>query len=185
MNSTHLIGQLSDMTRQHLSRAEKLNSLSFDVLNKKPAPDVWSILECIEHLNRYGDFYIPEIRKRLAAAKYPPATEFKPGLLGNYFAKSMLPKEKLNRMKTFKEMNPNGSALGPQVLDRFIAQQKELLELLHSAGRTDLNKVKTSISISKWIKLKLGDTLRVVIYHNQRHMVQAEKLIPANKPAMA
>ncbi|RXM56703.1 hypothetical protein BOQ60_25350, partial [Chryseobacterium sp. CH1] len=30
----------------------------------------------------------------------------------------------------------------------------------------DLEKTKTSISISKLIKLKLGDTFRFVIYHN-------------------
>jgi len=26
-------------------------------------------LECIEHLNRYGDFYIPEITKRIKTGK--------------------------------------------------------------------------------------------------------------------
>lgn len=40
----------------------------------------------------------------------------------------------------------------------------------------DLNKTKTAISISKWFKLKLGDTFKVVIYHNERHIAQARKV---------
>src|SRR5690606_41809639 len=53
------------------------------------------------------------------------------------------------------------------------------LQLLEASKRVDLTQVKTSISISKWIKLRLGDTLRVVIYHNRRHIVQALKLVPS------
>jgi len=88
----------------------------------------------------------------------------------------MLPKEKLNKMKTFKSMNPNGSDLDVFIIDKFINQQKEMLDLLNRVRTVNLQKVKTSISISKWIKLRLGDTLRVVIYHNQRHLVQVGKV---------
>lgn len=89
----------------------------------------------------------------------------------------MLPKEKLNKMKTIKSMNPVGSNLDKSVLDKFINQQKTLLELLKQAKKVNLTKTKTGISISKWIKLRLGDTFRVVIYHNLRHMIQAEKVV--------
>jgi hypothetical protein len=67
------------------------------------------------------------------------------------------------------------------VITKFLDQQKQLLELLTKAQSVDLNKVKTSISISRWIKLRLGDTLRVVIYHNQRHMKQAGRILAAVK----
>lgn len=45
------------------------------------------------------------------------------------------------------------------------------------AQQVSLNKTKTGISISTWIKLKLGDTFKVVIYHNKRHIVQALKAL--------
>ena len=73
-------------------------------------------------------------------------------------------------------MDPADSPLDPSVLDKFIHQQEQLLQLLEVSRQTDLTGVKTSISISKWIKLRLGDTLRVVVYHNLRHVVQAQKL---------
>src|SRR5690606_40886810 len=100
---------------------------------------------------------------------------FKSSWLGNYVAKSMLPKEKLNKMKTFKSMDPAGSDLNKNVLNRFIAQQNTLLDLLEAARKVSLTKTKTGISITPWLKLRLGDTFRVVIYHNLRHVLQAEK----------
>lgn len=172
-----LLAELTAIAQRHIREVRSFKQLSHEKLNRKPDASAWSILECVEHLNRYGDFYIPEIEFRINNANRPPSAVFKPGLLGNYFAKSMLPKKRLNKMKTFKSMDPADSALDSSVLDKFIRQQEQLLRLLEAAGQTDLTRVKTSISISKWIKLRLGDTLRVVVYHNQRHIVQAQKLI--------
>jgi len=180
IKSDVLIEDLMERTKKVLNEAIAFQEMGEEELNFKPDEKQWSILECLEHLNRYGDFYIPEIKSSIEKTTSVASVNFKSGLLGNYFAKSMLPKEKLNKMKTFKSMNPAGSDLDKGVLEKFIGQQKQLLDLLNDARKIDLQKVKTSISISNWIKLRLGDTFRVVIYHNQRHMVQAHKLINRN-----
>lgn len=177
MKTAILIEDLIERSRNVLNRVVTYQSMGQKDLNWKSDDKSWSVLECIEHLNRYGDFYIPEIDQRISKAEDTPVETFHSGILGNYFAKSMLPKEKLNKMGTFKSMNPAGSSLDKAVLDKFIDQQKLLLELLNAARTKNLTKVKTSISISKWIKLRLGDTFRVVIYHNQRHIVQADKVL--------
>lgn len=174
IKSKLLIDDLIERTRQNLNRAGGLQELSTKQLNQRPGPGKWSAFECVEHLNRYGRFYLPEIKKRLKQGQRRTAREvFKSGLLGNYFAKSMLPGK--SPMKTFSEMNPLGSELNLGVLEEFIHQQKEMLDLLQGSRMVNIQKVKTSISISKFIKLRLGDTYRVVIYHNQRHLLQAEK----------
>ena len=179
--SEKLIQDLIERTRVHINKAEKLNTLSIEKLNWKEEKDSWSVLECIEHLNLYGDFYIPELKKRIESSKTNSKKDFKSGILGNYFAKSMLPKKKLNKMKTFNDKNPAGSELQKTTIDRFIEQQKQTLNLLELSQKIDLNKTKTAISISKLIKLKIGDTFRVVIYHNERHFVQAEKVLAKMK----
>ena len=177
MQSSDLISDLTARTKDMIQRAQQLLEQPEDTLNAKPSAGSWSALECIEHLNRYGDFYLPEIRERLANAPRNTTGTFKTGWLGNYFAKSLLPKPKLNKMKTFSSMDPAGSQLGKAVLTTFLQQQQDLLRLLEQAKATDLTKTRTSISISPWIKLRLGDTFRVVIYHNQRHMEQAERAV--------
>jgi len=175
IESVKLIQDLIERTRININQAENFKTLSTEKLNWRPENDRWSILECFEHLNLYGDFYIPEIKKRIKNSKTQPQENFKSGILGNYFAKSMLPKERLNKMKTFKDKNPLGSKLDKTTIERFISQQEQILSLLDKSREIDLNKTKTAISISKLIKLKIGDTFRVVVYHNERHLVQANK----------
>lgn len=180
VTSKNLIQELVERTQQNIKEAEKFYLLTIEKLNKRNTPDSWSILECLEHLNLYGDFYLPEIESRILASNTKSAPTFTSGFLGNYFAKSMAPKEKLNTMKTFKDKNPIHKNLDKSHIDRFIQQQKKTLVLLNLAKEKNLNKIKTSVSISKWIKLRLGDTFRILIYHNERHIVQANKIMHYN-----
>lgn len=179
MKTKELLQELRELTERHIAQVKEWIYLDEKILNHKDGPDSWSVLECIEHLHRYACFYHPEIRKRIQSADHDPVPEFRSGWLGNYFAQMMLPKEGMKKIRTFADMNPNGSKLNVSVLETFIRSLEELPGLLDAAARVNLNKVKTSISISRWIRLKLGDTLRVVIYHNQRHIRQAEKVLSA------
>jgi len=172
-----LLQDLLEKTRANLNSAEKLANLPLASLNWKQNSESWSALECIEHLNRYGDFYIPEITNRISKAKHKSADIFKSNWLGNYFTKSVSYNEDLNKMKTFKSMNPINSALDTHTLEKFINQQHQIIELLDQSKAVNLDKTKTAISISKLIKLRLGDTFRVLIHHNERHIKQAEKAI--------
>lgn len=181
VKSEILIAELIELTRQHINQAERLNQESIKQLNYKAGQNVWSALECIEHLNLYGDFYLPEIENKIHQSKTPGEINFKPGLLGNYFAESMRPKAKLNKMKTFKDKNPNGSPLSKESIIRFLDQQKKMLDLLNKARNVSLTKTKTSISISPLLKLRLGDTFKVVIYHNERHIQQAIKALKSSE----
>lgn len=177
VNTEILIADLIETTRRHLNQIEKFKQLSEEALNYKTNSLSWSVLECIEHLNLYGGYYLPEIEHKILNSKYGEDTVFKSGILGSYFAKLMLPKEKTKKMKTPKDKNPVGRKLEKSVIDCFIQQQQKMLELLDKARSVSLTRTKTSISISKMIKLKLGDTFRFVINHNQRHLIQAENVL--------
>ncbi len=173
-----LIDELTSMTNSFIEEAEKMKTLPVENLNKKSDPNSWSALECLEHMSLYGDFYIPEFTKCLEKGKKPKSEYFRPGLFGNYSAKSMLPKEKLNKMNTFKDKNPLGSELDLNTINRFIGQQKAMLNLLDRALNVDLTRTKSKTTLPL-IKFRLGDTFRFVIYHNKRHMVQAGNALKA------
>lgn len=177
MEAQVLIDDLQTRTHDHIQRTQALLQHTSGALNARSAPGKWSALECIEHLNRYGDFYLPEVNGQLAKAARPAQKHYRPGWLGDYFAQSMLPREPLNRMSTFRSMNPSGSQLDKDTLHQFIRQQEQWLQLLEQSREVDLQRTKTAISISRWIKLRLGDTLRIVIYHNFRHLLQAEQAV--------
>lgn len=175
MNSSELIGELIEMTKNHISRTEKFLECD-DVTLNKITQNQWTILECCEHLNQYFNFYLPEISKKLSFSKSTSKVNFSPGLIGDYFAKSMLPKVNMTKMKSPKDKNPVGISLNKSVIVDLIKNLETLLSLLEQSKSVNLEKVKIKISISKLIQLKLGDTFRFIINHNERHIVQAEKL---------
>jgi len=175
-----LINELIALTDASTMAAVKFQNLSPEILNFKETSERWSMLECLEHLNRYGEYYLPEIEKAITAQRSPGLTNFKykSGLLGNYFANLMKVKNgKLVRMKTPGDKNPSGSVLSPIVIDRFIKQQDMMRSLLEQSRRVDLTKAKVPISIAKFIKLNLGDTFRFMINHIERHVIQAQKTL--------
>lgn len=175
-----LINDLKKDVENAISEAENFKNLTEADLNFKKNAESWSILECLEHLNLYGDFYLVEIENRILKAKpSPTSTVFKSGILGNYFAHSMQPKPDgsiPNKMKTFKDKNPANSDLPITTIDRFIKQQRKMLTLLEQAKRVDLMKVKTKITLPI-LKFRLGDTFRFVIYHINRHLIQAKRVL--------
>jgi hypothetical protein len=176
MNAEELIQSLIESTTQTISQAEKLKMMDTNTLTWRKSHDSWNMLECLEHLNLYGDFYLPEIESKIKKSNTEFEAEFKSGLIGNYFAQSMLPKDKLNKMKTFKDKNPLNEKLDKDTIDRFIDQQIRLIQLLDLSRHVNLNKVKINISISRFITLKLGDTFRFYTNHINRHFRQIDRI---------
>ncbi|MFN8310879.1 MAG: DinB family protein [Chitinophagales bacterium] len=181
MQSEYLIRSLLEQTAQIITEVEKLKAYDLQFLTWKENETSWSILECLEHLNLYGHFYLPQIESKLKHTTTRPELEFKSGILGNYFSKSMLPKDKLNKMKTFKDKNPLHAKLGKAVIDEFLNQQIRLQHLLDQSRKVSLNKVKIRTSISALIQLKLGDTYKFYVNHIIRHLKQIERIQQAVK----
>lgn len=168
---------MTQYVNQHLKFGHSLKNKSENQLNKRSSANSWSALECLEHLNLYGAFYIPELNKRMAGSSLPTFNTFKSGYWGNKFSLDMLPEEGMKTMRTFESKNPIHSTLDKdKVIDTFIEQQKQFLDLLKVAEDKNLTKIKTSLTIPI-LKFRLGDTFRFVIYHNERHIVQAQKAI--------
>jgi hypothetical protein len=79
-------------------------------------------------------------------------------------------------MSAQKEMNPLNCDLTITTIDRFLKQQQHLESLLTQAKAIDLVKAKTPVSLTRLLKLRLGDTLRFLVYHIERHVLQAERI---------
>ncbi|MEQ6123294.1 DinB family protein [Pseudotenacibaculum sp. MALMAid0570] len=172
-----LLDELTEHVHSHLQFSKSLDSKSDEELNWRPHKKSWSVLECLEHLNRYGKFYIEEIKKRMENSKAPQSNIFESGRWGNKFAMDMLPKEGMKTMKTFKSKNPLHSKLDREkVVATFTKQQHWFLRLLEMAKEKDLTKIKTSTTLPL-VKFRLGDTFRFVIHHNERHVQQARKIL--------
>ena len=176
MQSEKLIQSLLEQVKQITDQAEGLKGRDINTLTWKENPTSWSILECLEHLNLYGDYYLPVMEHHIKTSKTTAELAFKSGFWGNYFAKSILPKEKMNKIKSIKSKNPLNAKLDATVIEKFLDQQTQLIELLNLSKEVSLNKVKIPISIAPFIRLKLGDTYQFYINHIIRHFKQIDRI---------
>lgn len=179
-NATQLLIDLEQRAQQVLATVKMYRDLDANQLNRKPGTESWSALECLEHLNLYGDYYLPEIEKSVLNAAEARNAVFKSGVIGNYFANLMKakPDGTVKKMKSPKDKIPALSDLSMTTVDRFLKQTEHLIHLVQLARNKDLTKAKTPISISKMIRLRLGDTFRFYVYHIERHVTQAERVRP-------
>ncbi|MFB6455733.1 DinB family protein [Chitinophaga sp. Hz27] len=150
-----------------------------------PTPDAWSAVQCLDHLNAFGRFYLPAIGEAIEKAVrkgIKPKAEFKSGWLGAWFTQLLepqtngFPKTKMSAPRNFR---PGNTLSVDNVLSEFIQQQENMEQLLVAATRVDLEKVKVPVSMSKWIKISAGDTFGYLVAHIRRHILQAQRAIVA------
>ena len=174
-----LLETLKEDVRQLLLVATDLQKKEDWLLTRQTAPGKWSVAQILAHLNSYGGYYLPSIKKALSAER--PATEiFHPGWLGNYFTKIMKPGVDgriASKMNCPKNHQPaDGTDVQP-ALAIFLQQQQELLQLLEEAKKKNISIIRVPVSISRIIRLKAGDTFRFLIAHEQRHFLQIKNTL--------
>jgi hypothetical protein len=185
--SHELLGQLHRDTEELLRIADReFVPLRPDQLLWKPLPKKWSVAQCLEHLNRFGLHYLPEMESRIGIALAKgsrPEPAFQSGWLGNYLVHSVQPMNTGSARANWKYPAPRAydpnraGATTPAALPEFLRQQQAMLRVLESAGRVNLEAVRIPVSVTNLVKLRLGDCLRFVIVHNQRHVQQAQKVL--------
>jgi hypothetical protein len=180
--TSELLDDLYQKTENYLEKAVKdWQNKPFFHFTLQPKPDAWSAVQCLEHLNIYGRYYLPAIEKAIEKAEennWKPNENFKSGWLGDYFYRQMLPSTEgvlKMKMKSPKNAVPSPQPDATNMIAEFIDQQEHLLQLIERARTVDIGRIRVPITLSKYIKLKLGDVFLFLIAHNYRHILQAER----------
>ena len=169
-----LLNSLEEKVERHVKMViAEFQNLPPSVLMKTASDGGWSIAQCLDHLNGYGDHYLAEIKKRIDRSEDDDQCVFKSTWLGRYFTAMMDPDSGKRKFATFKKHIPKNDIDAHQVIAEFIQQQEHLLGYLRKGKLKNLNAIRIPISISNWIRLKLGDVFQFVIAHNERHIRQA------------
>lgn len=175
LNKQSLIDSLQQDVRNILDATQSLQQLANHVLLQQPAAGSWSIAQVLEHLNAYNRFYNKALGAALRNNTRAGRDVFKTGWLGYYFTNLMKPGK--NGTIAKKMSAPAGYNFGPEldvekVIKEFVAGQQELLVLLDKARKADLERVRVPISLTRLIKLKMGDVFCFLVAHQQRHFIQ-------------
>lgn len=184
--TTDLLNDLDQSIKEIILTVEHdFMPLASQELNWKPLPEQWSVAECLEHLNIYSRYYNPAMEQAIAAGKkHASVDRFESNWFGNFSVKSVHP-DNTKKQNTLKRLNPSQSAIPNDVIEDFLKHQKKLQELIAQSGSVNLNKIKIPAEIAKLMKLKLGDCLRFVVAHEQRHIQQAKRVLEGMSPLIA
>ena len=177
INSNTLLELLQADVRTVLLHCAVLKKTNTALLQTQPGAGKWSVAQVLEHLNIYARYYITAIEQKLHHNQSGPNEEFTPGWLGDYFTNLMKPSDEneiKGKMKAPANAVPSAQPDATAMLDEFISHQHHLLNLLQIARTANLEYNRISISLTKLIRLKLGDTFRFFIAHEQRHFLQIE-----------
>jgi hypothetical protein len=179
VNTEFLLQTLEEKVETHLREAIDIFQNQDDQpLLTLAANGGWSVAQCLEHLNRYGNFYLPELSKAFEKSKNrTPVSQFKSSWVGHRFTRMMDPVTGKTKYSAFKTYKPQPGLNAHQVVAEFIAQQEKLLLLLRDARHQDLNKVMIPMSVARFIRLKAGDVFQFIIAHNERHLLQAKRVL--------
>jgi hypothetical protein len=173
-----LLGELRRVTEE--ARAG-FGALSAEQLNWKPAPEEWSVGQCLDHLIKTNESYF-EMLGQVARGEKPtsawerlsPLTSF----WGTFLVKSLEP-ESTRKIKTTPKFFPSVSGVTEDVVERFAAHQEQLARLMEATASQDLGRVVVTSPFSRFVTYRLLDAYRGILAHERRHLAQARRVTEA------
>lgn len=149
----------------------------------RPAAGRWSIVECLDHLNRVDEKVLPAFDRAIRRGRgegltVEGAEPFSYGWLEKKVARSMEPPVRRRWIRAPKIYAPPAEPTEPlsEVLRRFDEIHDELIVRVEAADGLDLAKVKMSSPIAKLFKMGLGPWFSFLEAHDRRHLWQAEEV---------
>jgi hypothetical protein len=146
-----------------------------------PATDVWSVGQCIEHLNVTARAYLPSLDEGIASAIRAGVYgqgPFTYNLLGRLMVRSMEPPP-LWRFKApgvFRPPAATQARTRAEIMAGFRGFQVQYKDRLRQANGVDLAKARVVSPANRLLHISLGSGFALQIAHERRHLWQARRL---------
>lgn len=186
MTSNDLIERSLLLAEQNKNLVEqKFLSLQNERLNKKQNSDAWSAAECFQHLLFTNEHYLNHFNEVVSSSQDANKIKtfnhsfnhpFKHSLWGKFILYFVKPTTKM-KSKTTKLFNPAFSKVDNDVVRKYLEQNSQLTEVISKMKNLDLRNMKMPSPINEKIKYNLGDAIKILVMHDQRHIQQAERAI--------
>lgn len=180
MEAQTVFSQLYTALAKHRSQLAHLRSLPETQLRTAPKPGKWSVTECIEHLNLTYVHYLPKIQAALQTPQSSGTSAYRQGIFGGMMINSMQPKGEKRGipMKTFAKFIPQTAGKTTSaIFDAYTDHLDQIEACIKQSEGLDLNGNRIVSAIGPVLKFKLGDCYRFLMAHDDRHLLQAEKLL--------
>ena len=188
MTTLELVDEWKRITQANIDLIKrKFSHLNAQQKSWRKDNESWSINDVFAHLNEYAKYYHPTFLSKIERTRFnEPKEIFISSPLGRSAWRSMKLGNARNIKRKFnspRSYNPiiNPDLLNGNEINEFEQGQNQLLTIIDAAQTVNMRKVKIPISISKIVRLKLGDALLYVVYHNERHLQQCLSILSHSK----
>lgn len=165
--------QLENVT---LDVRDNFGGLSSEQLNWKPAPESWSVGQCLDHLIKSNEEFYPELDKLAAGTRKNTLWQsVSPlsGIAGAFLVSSL--KKDSQKVKTNQKMTPP-SDIPSDIVERFSEHQSQFIEKIRSASDADWHKTVLTSPFVKIMTYRMDVGLTALIEHEKRHVRQAKRV---------
>jgi hypothetical protein len=179
-NKQGLITELLDRTELIKASTQPFLRLTNDQLHQSPGPGKWSIVEIFGHLNITHDIYIRCILSRITLAPDVVSESYRSSWLGDWVYAKIMPRAdgSVFKWKALKSHYAGkGIVDGKEVLESFLRKCDAIDDILRHVSTKDLQRIKIPFSFSRVLRLRLGDNLRYLVAHGERHLLQAQRVM--------
>lgn len=173
------LDQVQRELREARDRSHDLAQRAGTRWNVRPSPAVWSVADCLVHLNATSTAFLPRIREALSEAHRRGLAGREPYRLdfwGWALCRLMEPPSRM-KVKTPPSFQPSGAGPPAKVLADFDRLQDLLLQCVQASEGLPLGRLKISSPFSTRLRYNLYSTYRVVPAHQRRHLWQAERVL--------
>jgi hypothetical protein len=98
-----------------------------------------------------------------------------PGLMGKLLIKSMDPSS-TRKVKAPKRFQPAQSDISGSVINDFVDQQNQIVDMMKATEHLDLEKIVITSPVAGAVIYSLMDAYRLIVVHEQRHFQQAKRV---------
>ncbi|HEY8461223.1 MAG TPA: DinB family protein [Blastocatellia bacterium] len=157
--------------------------LNAEQLNWKPAADSWSVAQCLDHLVSTNSEYYP-IFDLIVKGEYRKTFLHRMPLLPAFFGGMMIKALSPNAPRKFKApgaAQPSSSSIDPQIVERFVTHQREMLARMKSLENRNPAGIIISSPFAGVVVYSLLDAFRLIVAHERRHFAQAQRVTQAER----
>jgi len=175
-----LITELLDRIELIKASTQPFLRLTDQQLTFNPAPNKWCIAEVFGHLNIAHDGYIRGMLSRVTLAPDVKMESYRSGWLGDWLYNRIMPRSdgSVFKIPSPRRLHARKEGLdGHDELQRFLQQCDALDDILHHVSTKDLQRIRIPFTVSRFVQLQLGDMLRYLVAHNERHLLQAHRVM--------
>jgi hypothetical protein len=150
----------------------------------RPAAGRWSVADCVDHLNRTSEAFIPLLREALqkeAATRKPGQAAgsnraYRRDALGWMLSVIMPPPVRWVRARTSEPFRPVPVGTAAELVARFDELQAEQISCLRAADGLPLNSIRIPSPFNSRVRYNAYSCFVILPRHQHRHLWQAEQV---------